>query len=345
MTSKNYLSNKKNVKISFSTSDALKDWINRYLRAQQIDHPEDQRYKSVSSFIHHTLDSLMKIFEEGKSLEDIDKLVDQEVSNFYDDMTFKAVIPVYENAIQFNKYRNPNEDIIAIFIGYRNFLMKDAIDDNYSDNSLKLMLSRFKKFMMENKLTKNIDAYRDGDQFVFEYTGNYTSIHYENAKSLVAIMGIIGLKIEEAVIIKNYVRLDFSETDIFRNKKLKIKDRISLSNYNVDHYIKFEHIINDTTPHLWIHTSDFKEAIITFIDLKTGINYIESKIVDIPHTERELVLLKLFEHFHWITIEDEKLEVFRFNIPKESHEIEHEIMQELFLGKIQANEDKYTIIH
>ena len=344
MPSKNYLSDKKNVKVSFSTSDALKDWINRYLHLKQIENPEDQRYKSLSSFIHHTLDKLMKIFEEGKSLEDIDKLVDEEVGTFYDDMTFKAVIPQYEHAIELNKYRHPNEDIITLFVGYRNFLMRDAIEDNYSDNSLKIMLSRFKKFMMENKLTKNLEAYRDGSNFVFEYTGNYTNIHYEHAKALVAIMGIIGLKIEDVVFIKNYVRLDFSESNFFRGKRLRIKDRISLCHYNIDRFIKYEYIINDKTPHLWINTSDFKGAIISFKDFKTGINYINSKIADISHKEREINLLKLFEHFHWITIEDETLMIFRFNIAKEGHEIEHEIMYELFIDKIRETEDNYMII-
>ena len=55
MTSEKYLSQKKTVNQTFSTSPALKDWLKRSVKVKHKEIPEDAKFRSVSAFINHFL--------------------------------------------------------------------------------------------------------------------------------------------------------------------------------------------------------------------------------------------------------------------------------------------------
>ena len=75
MTTKRYLSNKKTTQQTISISPSLKDWIRRYVSVMHKKKPEEEYYKSISAFYCYILEKVLKIFQEGKSLDDFDRLV------------------------------------------------------------------------------------------------------------------------------------------------------------------------------------------------------------------------------------------------------------------------------
>ena len=81
MTSKKYLSNKKNAVQTISLSPALKEWVERYVRVNRKKHPKDARFKSVSSFYAHVMEILLRTFQNGKSLDDLEKFLINETKN------------------------------------------------------------------------------------------------------------------------------------------------------------------------------------------------------------------------------------------------------------------------
>ncbi len=50
MTSKKYLSNKRTAQQTISTSPAIKDWVKRYVNVNRSKDPNDESFKSISTF-------------------------------------------------------------------------------------------------------------------------------------------------------------------------------------------------------------------------------------------------------------------------------------------------------
>ncbi len=126
MVSENYLSNKKRVKMSFSTSDALTDWIKRYVNKKKRENPNDRRYNSISSFIQYSLEKLMQLFEKGKNLNDFDKVIDEDIENFYEQITFKALLPHIEASVEMNKHIPLKNQILLSLRGSFPFNLKKS---------------------------------------------------------------------------------------------------------------------------------------------------------------------------------------------------------------------------
>ncbi len=85
-TSKKYLSNKMTTMQTISISPALKEWVQRYIRINNKESPEDERYKSISAFYRYILENAIKILESGKTLDDLKD---------YDDKEFNDMLKTY----------------------------------------------------------------------------------------------------------------------------------------------------------------------------------------------------------------------------------------------------------
>ncbi len=348
MPPKNYLSEKKNVKMSFSTSHALTDWIKRYTKKKSLEDPKDDRFKSVSSFIHYALEKLMEIFEKEKTLDDLDRLVDKAVETFYDKLTFKALIDQTEESVTYNKYFLLSKEVMKLYLAFRSFLMQGATLDSEQNTrkDIKTMTERFGQFIRQNKIAKRLNYYQNNDKHVFEYEGNYENLHYEYSKAFTAIVGLAGLKVINSTYMKNYSRIDCEETDLFRESKLKLKQRLELSTKNMTEFIKYEHIIDDLPEHSWLNAYSNKRTILSFIDLNSGIEFVQSKINLLKKTvDTELIeikILKLFQNFRWIRIENDEDLSFKFLIPNDK--FERKIIFHIFGDKVAKIADEIYLI-
>jgi len=274
----------------------------------------------------------MELFQKGKSLDDLETVPDKEVEDFYDKLTFKVLIPLYEETILMSKHVYPSKKLLSMLLKLKNFIVREDRDDLYGKkNRMSNMMTRFRNYLKSNKETKDIDIFFTENGAIFEYSGNYTNIHYEFSKIFAALLGVIGLKIKKIVHLKKYARFDLDVTDLAYDADLRVQERKNLMVYNLDQFIKLENIIDDKTHHLWIHTSASKEAIISFRDFKTGLKYLNSMIQKLPHEERKSRILKIFEHFHWLAIDDEKSLSYRIILPKEEHKLEYSLMNEILL--------------
>ncbi|MFX1398692.1 MAG: hypothetical protein ACFFAS_16810 [Promethearchaeota archaeon] len=349
MASKNFLSNKKNIKMSFSTSNALMDWIKRYTNSKHRENPTDERYKSVSAFIHSSLEKLMELFQKNKNMDDFERLIDKEVENLYEQLTFKAIIDQTEDSIKFNKFLIPSNEVMKFFLGFRRFVIQGISFGSDIDVfvAIKNIVSRLNNFLRQNKISKGFNVYKIENKYVFEYEGVYENLHYEFSKSVAIIIGLVGFEVISSSYIKNYTRFDCVETELFRSTRYKLKERLNLSYKNVKEFIKYEHIIDDAPQHIWLNAFDSKGSIISFTDVKSGLKFVNSKIELLKKTvEQELIylkILKMLEHFKWIKIENEDDLSFKFLISKNNNKIEHEIFWEVFQNKIQKKESEYYI--
>ena len=164
-------------------------------------------------------------------------------------------------------------------------------------------------------------------------------MHYINSKTIAGIIGVGGFKVIDTTYIKDesinyfYTRYDCEITELITKKRPRLREMIVLANHNIEKVIKYEHVINDDSKHVWINTSDFNKSVMSFYDVQTGVKFITSKIEGLEQTierkELPLKILTLFEHFHWIRIYDENDLSFQYIIPEEGHEIAYGIINEI----------------
>jgi len=301
----------------------------------------------------------MKIFEKEKNLDDFDRFVDRTIEDFYEQITFKAIIPHFEEAIEMNRYLNLSKGLVSFYGAFRKTFTEglsfEEVGKNF-DHYATSLVKRFDNFTKQNKITRSLSIEKDKDLFIVEHIGNYKSLHYELSKAVAAIAGVAGLKVKKTSYIADssinyfYMRYDCKLTEIVRQNKPRLRDQIALALENIDTMIKYEQIITDKSEHVWINTSKFKGAIISFSDIKTGIEYVRSKIKElettVDRTELSYHVLLIFEHFHWITIDNKQPLSFRYIFSKEEHHIEHAIMEEILTEFIDKNieNDKPIII-
>jgi len=159
MTEKKYLSNKKTAQQTISISPALKEWIRRYVNVNHKKDSSDKRFKSVSSFITYILDNIMKLFKEGKTIEDFKRVEDQEYKDFFDRFTFKATVPLYEMVSESNRYVPISFDFItrfllAVYHLYRSIYLKQKGPEGWQ-----LLFERFKNRVYPSNVLKELEKY------------------------------------------------------------------------------------------------------------------------------------------------------------------------------------------
>ncbi len=328
MISGRNLSRKKISSQNISISPYLRDWIERFVKMEQKKNPNDKRVKSISSFYNFVMESVLKIFKKGKTLDDLGRFVDKKVQDFYDKITFRALIPYYEQIIKINKYAPIGFDsLIDLFLKYRSFI----IDKNEPSDEIALnMIERFKNFMLANKLTKDFKIDIIDNSYIIEYSGYYPNIHYDHSKWIAGLAGLLGLKIKNLIISKNFLRLDLDKTSLFKTRDLEIERRKELFYFNINEFTSWYRVIDDKTQHLWLKISNNEDIIINFKDVTSGLEFISSIIRDLAEYAKgeNLVLdiLKLFRHFHWIHIDNFEKPSFHFCVEDKYHHIIREMV-------------------
>jgi hypothetical protein len=344
MTSKRYLSDKKS-KISqttISTSPVLKDWVSRYVNVQHRKYPEDDRFKSISAFYNFVMESTLNILEEGKTLDDFNRFVDGDIKNFYDNITFRAILPLYESSVELNKYVKTDLNLLfKLSLRYRSFCFEKSSIQN--DKTLE----RYRNFLLKNKITKLFNFEIIDNRIIIEYAAHYPNIFFVHIKMIIAISSAMGLRVIDILYDKydNYVKINTEKTDLFLDNKIRIKERKSLLIKNISFILNNFNIIRDKTQHLWIELSENTNTIISFKDVKTGFDYLKNLIQDIQkHVNREELnhlILKIFSNFHWINIIDENNLSFQI-VLNEKNGKEREIMNKTisYYSKIKEIDGK-----
>ncbi len=316
MTKKKYLSNKKTAQQTISISPALKEWIKRYVNVNHKKDPNDERFKSVSSFITYILDNIMKLFKEGKTIEDFKRVEDQVYKDFFDKFTFKATIPLYDMVAESNRYVPISFDfitrfVLAVYNFYRNIYLKEK---NYEQ--LKLLFERFKNrvypsnIVKELKLDLFIDKNKKFGTGVLEFVGKQRNLHFENCKFFAAIFGILGVKVTDFIYSPKdyYCRLELLETDLVFKEELATKGRIRLLEENVAYITNYNRMLIDKERYLWMNLADDNELFICFKSKNTFNKWIKTIENDLRKfgTPEDFLskILQFFNKIHWIKNEN-----------------------------------------
>ncbi|TFG16361.1 MAG: hypothetical protein EU531_06670 [Promethearchaeota archaeon] len=332
MSHKQYLSEKKTTRMTITTSAALKDWIKRYVKSKQRESPLDKRYQSISSFCHETLEEVMKIYEKGKNLDDFQRLVNQDVRNFFDQLSTSVHLPILEDYAKPSKYFEIDyTKLMRILILSKQFYTKDM--NPYDINSLYDSFDRIKDRYLELGITKSLEIqitpFRDSKHYhcVLEHVGlpksgfPVNNIHIVHCKLLLLMMGFLGLKVENLVSSYNelYSRIEMVTTNLFFENKLLKKERLTLVKDNVKFLINFSRIIADDDFQLWMKLATSKSCIIDFKSEKAFNDWIltiENDIKDFNYDlSGKIKILKFFEKIHWIQLfEDVNSFYFEINV-------------------------------
>jgi len=347
MGSEKTLSKKKITQQTISISPLLKEKIENYITKFNKENPNDPRLKSVSAFYNSVMEQTMKIFAKGKTLNDLDKFVDVEIQGFFDKISFKGMIPYYENALKPNRYSNLTLDNTPqFFFILRKFYM--SMLDPRDTKSIKNIFDRMRKYLISNNLTKeyNIDIFtgksKEDLKAIFEYSGIYKNLFNEFCKYSAALFGLLGSKVSDFLYSEKnlYYRLDLEATELLFRDDLAKKDRIKLMDHNLSYLINYMRIINDEDYYLWMRLAEDKETFISFKNKKALEDWFALVYDDIKkfgESENILLnLLKFFNRLHWIAIESEDDLTFVFTLSKLKNSIERDFFLEAL--------SKYSII-
>ena len=351
MTPQYYSKKKKTERLSFTITPALKNELNEYVEKMKKESPNNIEYKSLSSFCYHSIKNVLEIRKKGIDLTSIKKLPDKETENFYDQISFNAVIPIFELGMLLNKYSDENIKSQNLLFKFSKWVLNDLkIEDR---RNIKILIDRLKNYLISNNLTKELlldvsKSSRENYHAILEYIGNYKNLHYNNLKGLVAILGILGFQLEDLTLSDNdlYGRIEFVETDLFKTDDSAKKERKKLLDYNLKYLINFQKIIHDDDKHFWIKLANSKDVMIKFITpitFKKLIDKIIADIIEFGDKEDFLKdLLKIFDSLHWISIEDQdqlsfRLKTFKLPITDDNNSIKNKLIEHI---EKNYNDDK-----
>jgi hypothetical protein len=320
MTSKKFLSNKKTAQQTISISPALKDWIKRYVNVHHRKEPNDNRFKSVSSFITYILDNVMKLFKEGKTIEDFKRVEDQIYKDFFDKFTFKATIPLYDMVAESNRYVPISFDIITRFLLGVYHLYRDIFLKQKDLESWQLLFERFKNRVYPSNLNifkeLRLDVFpAKGKKYAtahLEFIGKQRNLHFENCKFFAGICGLLGVKVTDFHYssLDFYCRLDLIETSLAFTEELAKKERIKLLQENVKYIINYNRMLTDKDRFLWMNLAEDNDLFICFKSKNAFNKWIKTIEKDLKKygTKTEFLdkILRFFNKLHWIRIESIK---------------------------------------
>lgn len=336
MVKKRYLSKKKTSRQTITISPFLKDWLKRFVKEKHEEKPENENYRSVSSFVTYLIEENLKLLEKGKTLEDLKGQPDRKTEKFYDKITFKAITQQFEEVSETAKYTTDDFDFLfPLFSKYRLFMIQDkkSEGEQFTVKDFIRGTERLNNFMRENSVTKNFSIEQIGEKLILEYSGYYPNIHFILSKGLVVIGSIMGFSFLELFYEKNYMRIDFVPTDLFSNPKMLKNERKKLYFKNIKHLVNYYHLIRDKKHHLWLNMATNPNAIISFRSVKAGFEQIKEMIDEIYSNsikeERPEYILEIFRKFGWIDKKFEKLS-YEILISREENQIEIEIMEKIY---------------
>ena len=326
------MSSRKTSQQTISISPELKGRIEEYVMINHENHPNDKRFRSISSFYTSVMEKTLDCFDKGKTLDDFESFVDSEVKNFFEKLSFNALIPYYEQGILPNKYIDPTfEKIPLFFLTLRRLYL--SIMDPYDNKTIHELMNRLRNYLLSNNITKEmrLDLFTGGSATdltgIFEYVGIYKNLCFETCKYQAAIFGLLGVKITECLYSEKdlYCRFDLRATDLFFRKELAKKEIIELMQHNVSYLINYSNVINDLDYYLWKRMAEDKNIFLCFNNEEERENWINLIKNDISKFAEEedfpLNLLKFFEKIHWIDIENDKEPIFHIRM-KHQNEIE-----------------------
>ncbi|MGQ4873927.1 MAG: hypothetical protein ACP6IY_07650 [Promethearchaeia archaeon] len=325
MSSKRYLSEKRRETQNISISPALKDWIIRYVKKMQKENPDDERYKSVSSFYCYVMDKVMSALSEGKDIEDIDRITEKKLTDYLEQLSFKAFIPIHEPALKLNRY---NEiDYETLFVYYASLRQKYMYDLPLNDYYyLKICFNRVKEYLKENYPLKtfDVDIFPSQKKAVFEFSINERNIHYENCKYMAGLFGYLGARIINMLYTPEspYIRFDLEITELVFSDKILKKQRLALMKENLRFLVNYCNLIKDEPKFLWIKLAEDNNVFINFKDEESFHNWLDTIKKDIlqygAKEELGILLAKFFSNLKWINLDEEILS-FQLNLDREKY--------------------------
>jgi len=330
MSSKKFLSTKKTAQQTISISPALKDWIKRYVNVNKKKSPNDERFRSVSSFYNYIMDNIMRIFKKGKSLDDFERIEDKMIKDFFDRFTFKATIPLYEMAIEEHKYSPFSFEFSTRFLFlYLDMFHQDVKSHNFKDVEIffERIRSRYAKTTVSKDMRLELSTGKNNTptRGTLEFIGKYRNLHFENCKFFAAILAILGVRITDFIYSPDdyYCRFELIETDLLFNKEeLARKERLKLIEENVDYITNYNRMLDDKDFYLWMKLSEDNEIFVSFKNqtvFNKWVKKVEIQLRQFGSKEGFLPkILQFFNKLHWIKIE---------NINNLSFRIEHVLEQ------------------
>ena len=322
MTSKKYLSNKRTAQQTISTSPAIKDWVKRYVNVNHKKRPNDERYRSISNFYNYVMENMLQLFEEGKTIDDLKRLENKKVKDFFERFTFKATIPLYEMAIEPNKYTHFSFEFNTRFLlMYLDFFRNEVRSHNFKDIELffEKIRSRYATSTVSKDMRLEISPSNDKQpgRGTLEFIGKFKNLHFENCKFFAAVFGILGAKVTGFIYSPEdyYGRLELLETELLFKKELAKKERLKLIKENVDFVINFIRLLDDKDKYLWMKLAEDNELCISFKSKSAFNKWIKIIEEDLRKfgTQEDFLnkILQFFNKIHWIRIENLKEQSFR----------------------------------
>lgn len=356
MTSDKDPSSKKTTQQTISISSKLKDRIEEFVNTNQQKDPEDKRFRSISAFYNYVMEKAIDSFDKGKTLDDLDRLVDSGTRNFFDQFTFRGIISFHDLITRPHRYKTPDfRKIPGFLFAMRELFKSDTETEVYEQ--IKKQFEILKAFYLENNLTRDIrlEIFTEGNprypKAIFEYSGIYRNLFFENCKLNAAILGIIGGKITDIIYSDKdlYCRYNVVATDLIYRKDLAIKERMKLIDHNIKFLINYKMIVNDEDFYIWMNLAEEKDAIINFGNESAKKKWFDLVVKDLnefcDQDELPLNLLSLFKKLHWIDIENELEPSFRFRLLKDKNNEEREFLLDIIskYSKVSEDKDKYYL--
>ncbi|HEC39008.1 hypothetical protein LCGC14_0596490 [marine sediment metagenome] len=317
MSSQKFLSNKKTSHQTISISPALKEWIIRYVKVNHQKNQEDSRFKSVSSFYYYIMERIMVLFKKGKTLDDLEKVEDKKIKDFFDRFTFKATIPLYEMVIEPNKYTPFTFEFNTRFLLlYLDLFKKEVKSHNFNDMGLffEKIRSRYAKTNVSKDMRLELSSGKDREPVrgTLEFIGKYRNLHFENCKFFAAVFGILGARVTDFIYSPDdyYCRLEACETDLMFNENLAKKERLKLIEENINYIINYNRMLDDKDLYLWMKLAEDSEMFVSFKNQTVFNKWIKNIEVHLRRFgKKEEFLAKIllfFNKLHWIRIENIK---------------------------------------
>ncbi|MBD3342494.1 MAG: hypothetical protein GF353_25565 [Candidatus Lokiarchaeota archaeon] len=331
MTTKRNLSKKKIASQNISISPYLKDLLKRFVKERHDNDPKDEKFQSVSSFCTFAIETVLKILNKGKSVKDLENFNQTASTSFFQRNMFQAFIPLYEWAIELNRYRYEN---LITFTEMIDKLIRYILSQDKSNlNKLPKMAKKIYKLVGNKTITKQINFDIKGTQLIAEYEGYRQNIHHEHTKVIITIASFLGLKITKLDKYQNYTKIWF-EIDKNHLKNFGLKPDKSkfteILRSNMSYFLNYYYIVNDDEAHLWIDLSSKDDLYVSFKQKASGSQFVNSIIKEIrkiaSNKDLKRSILKLFESLHWITIYDKEELIFEISLPENS-KVERSIIE------------------
>ena len=351
MTTKRYLSGKRTASQNISISPALKDWVDRYVKSMQKNNPDDERYKSLSSFYCAVMENVLGSFEQGKSLDDFDTFLDKDIRAAFDEFTMKTVVHYYEAGVELNRFNKMKFKETMIYqLTWLNMFRKsvDALDLG----TVKVFFDRMRNFYMENGQTTvfriDLSSIKSSKHFtaVIEFATKTRNIHYENCKYLGYFLSVVGMQFTDFLYSEKdfSARFELKSTDIFFRKDLARKEKLKLMEYNLRYMTNYFRVVNDKDYYLWMKMAEDNDAYINFKSEKARNKMFELIEEDLrlfgTNKDFSSSILKCFERLHWISIVNSDKSSFIIELSEKTHQSDIEFLINYLSKFTQVVEEK-----